>query len=192
MALPDSFVRGGWRTTSFDSCATLVDQARGIAVQGTGKSHATLRALMSDTNSLFVDVIEDPKVKPGATLQICFANWNAQSYAYCQVPERPECTRITMDGRVLSGTVLVERAADGPRFRIELPAEVEAVSVGYLEPGHRSIGSSRFRADDLTSLGRVVPIRTSVITSEIVDDRLQCSRTARDPDTALLDPAGFE
>jgi hypothetical protein len=192
MALPESFVERDWRAMGFDSCATVIDEAHGLPIHGAGKARATLRVLMSDTNSLFVDIAEDSKVGAGASLQICFAEWNAQSYDYCQVSGQPECTRVTMAGRVLSGNVPVERAADSSRFRFQLPSEAEAVSVHYIEPGGRSIGSSRFHPRDLTSLGNVFPIRSSVATCKLVDEELVFSPAMREPDRPLLDPEGLE
>lgn len=192
MVLPAEFISGSWRTMEFDACATIVDSAHGVSFQGAGKSSATLRVVMSDTHSLFVDITEAPQVKAGAVLQVCFAGWNAHTYEYCQVQGRPECVRLSMDGHLLAGKATVERSADKPRFRIQLPSETAAISVGYIEPGGRSIGSSGFRVGDLTSLGSVFPIGRSVATCELVDGRLQFSRAPRQSDNSLLDPAGLE
>jgi len=192
MVLPEKFTGGDWRTTDFDMCATIVDAAHGVSFQGAAKSSTALRVLMSDGNSLFVDVTEDPQVKAGAVLQVCFAEWNAHSYEYCQVQERPECISVSMDGRLMAGNPTAERAAEKPRFRIQLPPETYAISVGYIEPSGRSVGSSDFRAGDLTSLGTVFPIESSVATCELVNGRLLFSRAPRQSDSALLDPEGLE
>jgi len=192
MALPEKFVDGDWRTTDFDACAAIVDPARGVAFGGAAKSNTTLRLLMSDSNFLFVDVAEDPHVRGSGVLQVCSAEWNAHTYDYCQVHERPRCVRISMDGRLLAGKATVERAAERPRFRIQLPPEIGAISVGYVEPSGRSVGSSDVRLGDLTSLGRVFPIGTTVATCELVESRLLFSRAPRRSDRPLLDPEGLE
>jgi hypothetical protein len=192
LALGSAFLDRAWQTASLNECATTIDTIHGVALPGTTKSHGALRAVVSETDVLFVEVVEPPQAKPGGALQICFAEWSAQSYDFCHMLIAPECVRVALDGQVLSGKTTVDRAPEQPRFRVPLPPETAAISVSYLEPGGRSISSSAYRRGDATSLGRILSFGANVATCYLDGNALRRATPRPKSDSALLDAEGLE
>ena len=192
LPLGRAFLDGAWQTASLKECATTIDATHGVALPGTTKSKTLLRAVVSETDALFVDVVEAPLAKPGGSLQVCFAEWGGQSYDYCHMPIAPECVRVTLDGHVLSGKTTVDRAPEQPRFRVQLPPETTAISVSYLEAGGRSISSSAYRRGDATSLGRILSFGPTVATCHLEGNALQRTTPRPKSEEALLSSEGLE
>ncbi|HVJ16273.1 MAG TPA: hypothetical protein VM686_12615, partial [Polyangiaceae bacterium] len=192
LELGSEFTTEAWKVASFDRCATTLDSAHSVALPGTAKATARLRAVISDSQTLFVDVIEAPGARPGANLLVCFADGDQQDYAYCRGTLKPDCVRVAMDGTIRSGQTVVERAPDKTRFRVQLPPDTSALTVSYVEAGGRSLSSSAFRAGDTTSLGSVFPLRPSIATCPLTPSGLVYTPTAPDPERALLEPDGLE
>ena len=192
LALGSAFLDGAWQTASLNACGTTIDTTHGVALPGTTKSHGVLRAVVSETDALFVEVAEPPQAKPGGALQVCFAEWSAQSYDFCHMPIAPECLRVAVDGHVLAGKTAVDRAPEQPRFRVQLPPETTAISVSYLEAGGRTISSSAYRRGDATSLGRILSFGANVATCHLDGNVLQRTTPRPKSDAALLDTEGLE
>lgn len=193
LQLGAAFLDGGWRNAQLDQCATRLDAQHGVALPGGRKSQASVQAVIADTNALFVDVTEPPDAKPGALLQVCFAEFGARMYDYCSVGGvPPQCVRIALDGRLLAGQADVQRASDKPRFRIQLPPEQSALTVSYIEASGRSISSSSYRANDPTSLGDVYGFEPKVASCPLVDGQLRFTFTPLPPNRDLLDVDGWD
>jgi hypothetical protein len=191
LQLGAAFMEGGWRDATLDQCATRLDAQHGVALRGNKRSDASLQAVVSDTDVLFVDVTEPPDVKAGAVLQVCTAEWSSRIYDYCRGTLAPQCVRISLDGRVLVGHAEVQRAPEKPRFRIQLPPDQNALTVSYIEASGRSIGSSAFQMNDATSLGEVYGFEPKVATCRLVESRLRFSFTPLPADRDLLDTDGW-
>jgi hypothetical protein len=192
MELPIAFVDAHWKSASIQACATTLNASRGVALPGTRKSKAILRALVSTTDALFVEVEDlQPSPRP-ASLQVCVAEMNARMYDYCQVSLTPQCVRVAMDGRRLSGTLAVETAEGAARLRIQLPPEMQALSIAYLDGRGGSIATSAYRSGDVTSLGDVFPLGPAQATCAFQDEQLHFVRTPRTRTRALLDTEGLE
>jgi hypothetical protein len=192
LALGSAFLDGAWQTASLNECATTIEATRGVALPGTTKSKGLLRAVVSETDALFVDVVEAPLAKPGGTLQVCFAEWSGQSYDYCHIPIAPECVRVALDGHVLSGKTTVTRAPEQPRFRVQLPPQTTAIGVSYLEAGGRSISSTAYRRGDATSLGRILSFGPAVATCHLEGTALQRTTPRPKDEDALLSSEDLE
>jgi hypothetical protein len=192
MVLPDAFVDREWRNATIEPCATTMSATHGVALPGTRRSKATLRALLSATDVLFIDVMDPASSLRPASLQVCFAEMSTQTYDYCRMPFTPECVRLAMDGRRLSGTLAVEAVEGAARFRIPLPPEMSALSIAYLDGRGGSIATSAYRTGDATSLGEVFPLGPSQATCILRDGQLHYAPAARSPTRALLDTDGLE
>jgi hypothetical protein len=190
LALGSAFLDGGWRTASMDQCATTIDSNHSVRFRGTAKSKAVLRAVVSETDTLFVDAA-DANSKPGTELRICFAMLSAHMYDYCHMPRDTDCLRVALNGQVLAGKTAVERAPDRPRFRIQLPPETTALSVSLAEAGSPVISSSAVHRDDSTSLGSIFSLGAEVVSCSLDGDHLQRSTPPRSPDRGLLDWTGL-
>jgi len=192
LQLGAAFLGEGWRDAKLDRCATRFDGEHGVALPGSRKSKASLQAVISDTDALFVDVTEAADARSGAVLQVCGAEWGSRMYDYCSVGLVPDCVRVALDGRVLAGHAEVQRASDKPRFRIQLPPEQNALTVSYIEANGRSIGSSAYRAHDATSLGDVYGFEPQVATCRLTDGELRFSFTDLPATRDLLDVDGWD
>jgi len=192
LELGKAFLDGGWRTASMDQCATTIDSRHSVAFQRTAKSTAVLRAVVSETDALFVDVAEGAHGTVPRELQICFAEYTARDYNYCVMPLAPDCLRVALDGHVLAGKATIERAPDTARFRVQLPPETSALSVSIVEAGLPIIGSSAYLRGDTTSLGRILSFSAEAATCQLDGNRLRLSTPPRDPERALLDAVGPE
>jgi len=134
VTLPAAFVDGGWRTVSPGDCAARVDGAEnGFSIQGPAgtAADAMFRAVLSDSNDLFIE-LEDDHFVGGAGglaradhLQIWTAAWKE-----CVDPTAPpsttEWTIRVIDGDVLPGfgrptrPPSVESVRDDHRVRMKV------------------------------------------------------------------------
>lgn len=112
-------------------------------------------------------------------------------FDYCRAGLLPECVRIALDGRVLSGHADVQRAADKPRFRVQLPPEQNALTVSYIEANGRSMSSSAYQRNDATSLGDVYGFEPKVATCRLVDGELRFAFTPLPAERDLLEVDGW-
>ena len=193
LALGSAFLDGAWQTANLEQCATTIDANHGVALPGTSKSTAVLRAVVSETDALFVDVVDviEGQRRTRGELQICFDAWSTHSYDYCHMPASPDCVRVALDGRLRAGKTKIERAPDRPRFRVQLPPDTTALSVILVEPGPRTIGSSAYLRGDATSLANIFALGAEVATCHLDGDHLQRTIPPHRSDRASIDATGL-
>ncbi len=221
VALPSAFVKAGWSTLSFRSCAAHVDgKDDGFTIHGAAPGDAAdsqMWVVMSSDGVLFVEVTDDRWVPAAKSwvkadhLELWRATGDPSHPSGCFQPD-PNAKALQwavgLDGQVykahgpptLAPTVRVARGEQGTRFRIVLPDEGKGLTVVYSDSDDgarqkRLIATSRFQYARPWTIGGVTPIGSKRATCVVEGAALRPKVTPlrRAPGLLLEDlPAPFD